>query len=52
MNGPRLVHVALADDWEGCRRFGEYDVSTQNMDLPDFMDGSQIVLRVRPQHLP
>ncbi|OQM77950.1 DUF952 domain-containing protein [Rhodococcus sp. 66b] len=28
MSGPRIVHVALADDWEGCRRFGEYDVAT------------------------
>lgn len=29
MSGQRLVHVALADDWEACKRFGEYDVSTR-----------------------
>lgn len=29
MSGQRLVHVAFADDWEGCKRFGEYDVSTR-----------------------
>jgi uncharacterized protein (DUF952 family) len=26
--GQRIMHVALADDWEGCLRFGEYDVAT------------------------
>jgi uncharacterized protein (DUF952 family) len=28
MGEQRIMHVALADDWEGCLRFGEYDVST------------------------
>ena len=26
--GQQILHVALADDWEGCLRFGEYDVAT------------------------
>jgi isopenicillin-N N-acyltransferase-like protein len=37
----------------GCSVLGRADTDgvflAQNMDLPDFMDGSQIVLRVRPQ---
>ena len=31
MTGQRLVHVAIADDWEACKRFGEYEVSTRGI---------------------
>lgn len=33
MNGKRLLHVAIADDWEACGRFGEYEVSTRATSL-------------------
>ena len=33
MSGQRLLHVAIADDWEACQRFGEYDVSTHATSL-------------------
>lgn len=26
-----LFHIALADDWEACGRFGEYDVATKGV---------------------
>ncbi|VTR75995.1 DUF952 domain-containing protein [Cellulomonas hominis] len=29
MGGMRVLHVAFHDDWEGCERFGEYDVATR-----------------------
>lgn len=35
MTGQRLLHVAIADDWEACQRFGEYDVSTRGMSVDD-----------------
>jgi uncharacterized protein (DUF952 family) len=30
MGGMRVLHVAFHDDWEGCERFGEYDVATRS----------------------
>ncbi|MGC0362590.1 hypothetical protein ABH922_000574 [Rhodococcus sp. 27YEA15] len=35
MSGQRLIHVAIADDWEGCKRFGEYEVSTRGISYDD-----------------
>ena len=30
-----LLHVAIADDWEPARRFGEYEASTRGMTLDE-----------------
>lgn len=30
-----LLHVAIADDWESSRRFGEYEASTRGQTLDD-----------------
>ncbi|WP_026556249.1 DUF952 domain-containing protein [Arthrobacter sp. 35W] len=35
MTGNRILHVALADDWEACLRFGEYEVSTRGVPLDE-----------------
>ncbi|MFC4223321.1 DUF952 domain-containing protein [Lysinibacter cavernae] len=31
MSDRRLLHVAIADDWEACARFSEYDVATKGV---------------------
>ncbi|PJJ65525.1 DUF952 domain-containing protein [Compostimonas suwonensis] len=31
----RILHVAIADDWEACRQFGEYSVSTRHKTFDD-----------------
>ncbi|CAD5996164.1 DUF952 domain-containing protein [Agreia sp. COWG] len=33
--GQRILHVAIADDWEASRNFGEYEVSTRGVGLFD-----------------
>jgi len=30
-----LLHVAIADDWESARRFGEYEASTRGLTLDE-----------------
>ncbi|SMG47491.1 DUF952 domain-containing protein [Agreia pratensis] len=33
--GTRILHVAISDDWEASRNFGEYEVSTRGVGLFD-----------------
>jgi uncharacterized protein (DUF952 family) len=33
--GLRILHVAISDDWEASRNFGEYEVSTRGVGLFD-----------------
>jgi uncharacterized protein (DUF952 family) len=35
MGAQPLLHVAIADDWESSRRFGEYEASTRGQTLDD-----------------
>jgi hypothetical protein len=30
-----LIHIAISDDWEACRPFGEYEVATRGIPLVD-----------------
>ncbi|MGG7104861.1 DUF952 domain-containing protein [Rhodococcus sp. 24CO] len=48
MSGQRILHVALADDWEGCLRFGEYDVAT----LATSFDDTGYIHASTSTHLP
>lgn len=35
MTGERILHVAIVDDWEASRNFGEYEVSTRGTPFYD-----------------
>lgn len=59
--GSRILHVAISDDWEASRNFGEYEVSTRGIGLFDAgyirattAEGLDTVLRRRyaDLHLP
>ncbi len=48
MTGQRLVHVAIADDWEACRRFGEYQLSTRGISYVE----AGLIRATKPDALP